>query len=220
MTKPKFTQGVVPDVGEGHILLRKTLLEKVARRIVRLHQIKAASDKRLKKERAGFFQLVDGAVAEDEYPLQRQTLDKLIDMSDNGVKRLVAAEYPEWRLVEITATDFTIEEDPSKRRFAVPIEDLGLKVQRSTALVKQELDADALHLFVHAQCRSNKIPAEKRAMFQSLLGCLKERTVFDFDEEEFKKTVDKYPDSMAVLQDYISAGQIQTRLIVSKLEEE
>jgi hypothetical protein len=190
-------------------------LEGQAELVIDAHKAYHTSKKRLADERKVFFELADEFLKNDEYPLDQVVLVRPTGMEEDEVEEWVAASHPEYRITHIGQDDVTIEEDPSKRKFVWLLEDLGLKVERGVRRKGQALDTEALHRFCINASRRGKDPA----MYQAVLGCLHERTVYDFDEEKFKAVVDEHPAVAALIQSYLSKGRIETPLNVGKITE-
>jgi hypothetical protein len=165
-----------------------------------------------------FYELVDAYLSDDEYPLNQLVLVRPTGKSEDEIRRWIEDEYPEYRIENIGEDDVTIEEDPSKKKFVWPIEALGVKVQRIPRTVDQNLDTIGLYQTCMSKCRS--LDGEAHDMYQAVLNCIQAKTVYEFDEKKFKKVTDAYPESMALIQSYLSKGKIKTSLRVDPIGDE
>jgi hypothetical protein len=190
-------------------------LESQAEEVVDAHNAFNTSKKDLADQRKKFFDLADEFLANDEYPLDQIVLVRPTGMSEDEVEEWVAASHPEYRITHVSDEDVTIEEDPSKRKFAWLLDDLGLKVERGVRRKGQTLDTAALHRF----CTNAVGRAKDASMYEAVLDCLVERTVYDFDEKKFSEVLDEHPAAAALIQSYLSKGRIETPLTVGKITE-
>lgn len=168
--------------------------------------------------KTSFYQAADQYLSEDEYPLTQITLVRPTGMSEAKVREWIQESYPEFRIEHISEVDVVIEEDPSKKKFAWVMDDLGYKVQRIISMVDQSLNTDKLYKICLNYSRN--VDSDKRLMYQAILGCIHTKTIHEFDEKKFKKVVDQYPESVAIIQAYLSKGKIRPTLRVDPLTEE
>lgn len=160
------------------------------------------------KARGQFFALADEVIEKEQYPLPTKVVSSASYEADYKL---------DWKILQDDGETVTIQKNPSFMKFSHELVDLGISIDRIISHVKQELDLVRLRQRCYDEI--NKTPTNFKK-WNELDACIKPVVSYELDEERVELVLSQYPELQPVVQSYITQGELQTKLMIKKLEEE